>query len=130
MKQILGKHLSFEEVESYEQTIIQSKKSDTNHEPRLCMTPTHATPTIDSSELTQENFTQLWKLYTPIVVSGVFPSDRSRWTPQYISENYGYETCPIENCQNGEQKISTVREFFDMYGKGISDPWKLKVTLM
>jgi hypothetical protein len=129
MKQILKNPSLSGEKESYKQNLGWShNKLDTAYENEFCSIPSHATPIIASSELTQDEFTQLWKLHAPIVVSGVSPTDGSRWTPQYIAETYGSENCPIENCQTGEQKISTVREFFDMYGKGTSEPWKLKVN--
>jgi len=88
--------------------------------------PSHSTLKIASAQLTHEHFANLWLNHTPIVVHDVVPPELNRWTPQYIIEHYGEEECPIEDCQTGEQKLSTVRAFFEMYGKNVTRPWKLK----
>lgn len=90
--------------------------------------PTHTTPVLEADELIQPKFEGLWKSHTPVIVTGVSPPEKNRWTPQYIAQQYGDQLCPIENCETGEQKIASVRDFFNMYGKGVREPWKLKVS--
>lgn len=89
--------------------------------------PSHSTIIIKAGEFTSDYFTQIWKLHRPIVVDRLQLDAAYLWSPEYLMELYGDDICPIENCQTGEQRLSSVREFFGMYGKERGEPWKLKV---
>lgn len=89
--------------------------------------PSHNTVSVPSMTLTDEYFARLWREHRPIVVDEIALPNKTIWSPQFTIENYGDQQCPIENCQTGEQRLSSVKEFFEMYGKGLKEPWKLKV---
>jgi lysine-specific demethylase 3 len=90
-----------------------------------CHTPKHFT----DEELTEEVFRPLWAKGEPLVVTGLLPKFKIKWTPEYFIEKYQSQSCLILECQTDVNKRITVGEFFSWFGKynGRTECWKLKV---
>jgi len=63
-----------------------------------------------------------------MVVTGLLPKFKIKWTPEYFMEKYDSQGCLILECQTDVNKRITVGEFFSWFGKydGRTECWKLK----
>jgi [histone H3]-dimethyl-L-lysine9 demethylase len=91
--------------------------------------PCHTPQYFTDEELTEEVFRPLWQKGEPIVVTGLLPKFKIKWTPEYFMEKYESQACLILECQTDVNKRITVGEFFSWFGKydGRTECWKLKV---
>lgn len=62
-------------------------------------------------------------------MTGLLPRFKLTWDPAYFIKHYGSAECYIVNCQKDEDHISTVAEFFQLFGSRERGDtvWKLKV---
>jgi lysine-specific demethylase 3 len=91
--------------------------------------PCHTPQYFTDEELTEEVFRPIWQRGEPIVVTGLLPKFKIKWTPEYFMEKYESQACLILECQSDLNKRITVGEFFSWFGKydGRTECWKLKV---
>jgi lysine-specific demethylase 3 len=91
--------------------------------------PSHTPKYFTDEELTEEVFRPLWQKGEPLVVTGLLPKFKIKWTPEYFIEKYESQACLILECQTDVNKRITVGEFFSWFGKynGRTECWKLKV---
>jgi len=63
-----------------------------------------------------------------MVVTGLLPKFKIKWTPEYFMEKYESQGCLILECQTDVNKRITVGEFFSWFGKydKRTECWKLK----
>jgi len=92
--------------------------------------PTHHILEFKREDLSYDTFTKLWAKGKPLVVTGVLPRFKIRWTPEHFIEHYASKSCLVIQCQSDMNKRITVGDFFKEFGKyeGRNDCWKLKVT--
>ncbi|KIM83963.1 hypothetical protein PILCRDRAFT_818994, partial [Piloderma croceum F 1598] len=90
--------------------------------------PCHTPKYFTDEELTEEVFRPLWQKGEPLVVTGLLPKFKIKWTPEYFIEKYESQACLILECQTDVNKRITVGEFFSWFGKynGRTECWKLK----
>ncbi|TFK56251.1 Clavaminate synthase-like protein [Heliocybe sulcata] len=90
--------------------------------------PTHPIKYFTDEELTDDVFRPLWAKGEPLVVTGLLPKFKVRWTPEYFIEKYGSQACLIVECQTDQNKRVNVRDFFQDFGRyeGREQCWKLK----
>ena len=91
--------------------------------------PSHRILEFKREDLSYDTFTKLWAKGKPLVVTGVLPQFKIRWTPEHFIENYASKSCLVIQCQSDMNKRITVGDFFKEFGKyeGRNDCWKLKV---
>lgn len=84
------------------------------------------------ADLTDDVFRPMWERGEPLVVTGLLPKFKIKWTPEYFMEKYESQSCLILECQSDANKRITVGEFFSWFGKyeGRGESWKLKVRLL
>jgi hypothetical protein len=69
----------------------------------------------------------------PVVVTDI--KFQGEYGPSYFQAQYGGERVVLENCESGQQKRSTVSNFFETFGKPLlrnsrEGVWKLKVCVL
>ncbi|KAF7331679.1 hypothetical protein MKEN_00047600 [Mycena kentingensis (nom. inval.)] len=82
-----------------------------------------------NAELTEELFRPLWERGEPILVTDVGKKLELPWTPEYLSHEYGAQTCVTIECQTEKSRTTTVADFFSTFGdyEDRDDGcWKLK----
>ena len=82
-------------------------------------------------DLVEDVFRNVWANGEPLVVTGLQSRFDITWDPKYFIEKYGHEHCRIVECQSEVETDSTVRTFFEQFGKyeGRDGRLKLKVLL-
>ncbi|KAJ7122900.1 hypothetical protein C8R44DRAFT_784877 [Mycena epipterygia] len=90
--------------------------------------PSHEIHRFKESDLTEEIFRPLWAQGDPLLVTNVGHKLKTKWSPEYFIEKYGFQNCLIIECQTDANKRTTVAEFFRDFGKyeGRTECWKLK----
>ncbi|KAJ7762764.1 hypothetical protein DFH07DRAFT_813374 [Mycena maculata] len=90
--------------------------------------PFHEIQRFKDSDLTEEIFRVLWAKGDPLLVMDVGKKLKINWSPEYLMEKYGSDTCLIVECQTDVTKRITVKEFFSTFGQyeGREECWKLK----
>jgi lysine-specific demethylase 3 len=93
--------------------------------------PSYTPRYFTDAELTDDVFRPMWERGEPLVVTGLLPKFKIKWTPEYFMEKYESQSCLILECQSDGNKRITVGEFFSWFGKyeGREESWKLKVRL-
>ena len=88
-------------------------------------------PTGDLAGSPFPSFSELWRAGLPLLVKGVLPRFKIRWTPRYFIDRYGEQSCLVVECQTDTNKRVSVREFFEAFGsyEGRKECWKLKVIV-
>ena len=85
--------------------------------------------TVPSDFVSEQNFLHIWTFGKPFIATGCLVKANLSWSPQYFIDQYGGQLCSIEDCMTGKSMHTTVRSFFEWFGKP-SEEWpclKLKV---
>ena len=84
-----------------------------------------------SSTSSPPSFSSLWTFGVPILVKDVLPRFKLTWTPEHFIQQYGDQSCLVIECQTDTNKRTSVRQFFEQFGKyeGRTECWKLKVCV-
>ena len=80
-------------------------------------TPTLPILAVPSDCVDDQNFLQIWSFGEPFVATGCLVKAKLSWNPQYFINQYGKELCSIEDCVTGKSMRTTVRFFFEQFGK-------------
>lgn len=88
---------------------------------------------LDIGELTYELFDFLWTAEHayPLLIHNANRHLQLDWDAQCFIDLFGDERCIVENCKTGQQRKSTVGEFFQKFGKESPerDVERIKVAL-
>ena len=111
---------------------IANADAEATSEDPIGSLPIHRIIQFQHDELPRDVFTKLWAKGKPLVVTGLLPRFKIKWTPKHFIDNYNSKSCLVINCQSDMNKRITVGEFFQEFGKyeGRKDCWKLKVNLL
>ncbi|GJJ07745.1 hypothetical protein Clacol_001950 [Clathrus columnatus] len=83
---------------------------------------------VFESEISDQQFIELWKTGNTLVVTGLLDKFLIDWTPEYFIQHYEKNQCLILDCNSNENIAITVGQFFKQFGKyeERSKIWKLK----
>ncbi|KAH6896422.1 Jmjd1a protein [Coprinopsis sp. MPI-PUGE-AT-0042] len=73
-------------------------------------------------------FAKIWEHGEPLVVANILNKFKIDWSPQYFIDQFGDRQCLITECEEDQNKQTTISEFFSTFGKyeGRTGVWKLK----
>ncbi|KAL1937496.1 hypothetical protein VTO73DRAFT_13148 [Trametes versicolor] len=76
----------------------------------------HPISILKKEDLDSELFRSIWAKRRPMVVTEVLDNSQIAWTPQYLSSEYGEETCDVEDCEGtGMTSVWTVEQYFSQF---------------
>ncbi|KAJ7067853.1 hypothetical protein C8F01DRAFT_1115998 [Mycena amicta] len=91
--------------------------------------PSYEIKRFTDVELTEDVFRHLWARGEPLLVKDVGKKLKHPWTPEFLSANYGTQSCVTIECQTEKSRNTTVKDFFDTFGKyddRQNECWKVK----